>query len=201
MMRYFLAALSAALLLASPASAQKSWTGCGLTAIGGYSATKTEVNVASVLVLDGLGGDGPTYGIGAVCDYQTGSVVVGAFIDHTWSDADFNLRLSTLAFSAGIEQLTTVGARAGYDTGGALIYALAGYGWGDVGASLITLPDVSGWVVGGGIETRIGDQVTIGAEYRAYLFESESLAGGLASMETTHHTVTARLTWRPSLGN
>ncbi len=177
-----------------------SWSQFYLSAGGGYAFANNELSFSegpllSGLVdfgasLDGLGGQGGAFTLGAGYDHQLDSkFVLGAFVDYTWHDAETeaSLRLSLPPDSIrgrigfDIRDELSVGARLGYlVTPNALLFGTLGYSWIDVsdtvlsasggGDSLsLTLADngsFSGWFLGAGVEAKLTDSISLKAEYR-----------------------------------
>jgi outer membrane immunogenic protein len=152
-----------------------------------------------------MGNDGAFLSFNAGYDYQLNSrFVVGAFGDANYTNLgyDSNLKISNGIFSESetvhnnFENLLMVGGRIGYLTApDTLLFVSGGYanaGLSDTRLDLridSTLFDpanidgklhgkrLSGGFVGGGIETRINDSLSLKAEYRYVDFGSEVLSG------------------------
>ena len=191
--------LMAVVALAFSATASNAgWTGCKVGAFAGVSATHTEASLSTPLLpgssvdIDGLGTQGMNGGLAAGCDLQVGQFVVGAFGDYTFQDLDWTTGVTFAGtqiaeLRTGIEDMWAVGARAGYlATPTTLVYATAGYTEAkskDLGLSFLSTPvvswsvgDLSGWFVGGGIETMVWKQLSLAVEYRYSRFETERVA-------------------------
>lgn len=126
--------------------------------------------------------DGVEFGVHAGFDYQTtGGMVVGVVGDYTRS----KLRDSVSAFSTTPARYTmtrrlrdawTLRARAGYASGNTLFYGTGGIVYGNIRNSFSTSNTVNsftdngnengwGYVLGGGIEHRLGRNFSVGARY------------------------------------
>jgi len=178
-----------------------SWSQFYLSAGGGYAFANNELSFSEGPLisdfvdfnasLDGLGGQGGAFTLGAGYDHQLDSkFVLGAFIDYTWHDAETEASLSlsglgddTIRGRIGfdIRDELSVGARLGYlVTPNALVFGTVGYSWIDVSDTVLsasagdeslslTLADngsFSGWFLGAGVEAKLTDSISLKAEYR-----------------------------------
>lgn len=226
MKRFTLGAL-ALIAMAVPASAQ-SWTGCYIGGEAGYSSTKTDVDVpisngnqsVNLLSIDGIGTAGATGGGAVGCDYQIQRFVIGAFGDYLFHDQDFSASLlgGIAGVSYDVKNQWSVGGRAGVLlTDNVLAYGLVAYTQADTSdlkwnlgnqTGVISLDQLEGWTVGGGLETQIRGNWFVGAEYRYTKFDdiSTNLATfGNAKIdldtETEAHTglLTVKYKWGGSM--
>lgn len=118
----------------------------------------------------GLDGDGLTYGLRGGYDWDFGNWVLGAGIDHDWTDIE-------LGGGAGdLDSVTRLKLRAGADLGRTLIYATAGgaHARADVGGN--SLSD-NGWFAGIGADYLLTDQWTVGAEVLSHQFDDFDNSG------------------------
>jgi len=157
--------------------------------------------------IDGIGGEGGVFGITVGGDYQVSQrVVIGAFFNYDWSNiqSDASAFVTTPTGSGTalteleVEDMWSLGARIGYlpseDT---LWYVTAGYtevktsdvtfsgsitGLGSTSGVLASVPDFSGYFIGGGVETRLTKSISLKLEYRYTQLSSETvtLLPGLA---------------------
>lgn len=213
-------ALAVATILAVLAGAARAegvrWSGVYVGATLGYGSTTTKADaditgVGTILSVDGLGSSGHTMGLVVGADLQIDRLVIGAFADwtkhdQTWSASSPLLAPGNLA-SLDIESQWTFGGRAGITVGNSLLYGLIGYTRMqtsdiDVPPAALTLavPDLKGWVLGGGIDVALGNGLFLGAEYRFTRFDSVDVAivPGFASLnlDPETHEVKARLTYK-----
>ena len=185
-MKIILGALAAAsmaliggILISSPGKAAT--LGCSGVIMGGMAATKTDsaidtnmlsgttMNVANV---SGLGSNGSLIGLGVNCDWRLDSFVLGAFADYQWHNGqDVTANLGPAAITFGFDRQMTLGGRAGFMVSeSTLAYALLG--WTKLSSSGVSgivtadVPDFTGVVYGGGIETAISKHIKLGLEYR-----------------------------------
>ena len=178
-------------ILVSPARADN--LGCHITAMVGMTSTNTKTSVdaswgENFASVNGLGQTGTAEGLGAGCDWTVDRFVVGAFGDYVFHQSQFDGTAFGSSVSMKLTRQMTLGGRAGFlvgpADGGTLIYALAG--WTKLGTDGITgainvgVPDFTGIVLGGGIETPVSKHVKIGVEYRHVAFDPQTVA--LASM-------------------
>lgn len=130
---------------------------------------------------------------------QLGMFVVGAEVQGLWSDELYY----ALTPDAGLTQNWSVAAkgRAGvalgdllvYGTGGAVLAELSPAGTTSSGSKWQT-----GAVFGGGLEHRLGDNLSVRAEYlQTRLFDVESAVAGVGRSDNlTNHSVTLGLNYR-----
>lgn len=151
-----LCAIAAPFIIITNAKAD-SWSGCGPSLFGAYQAAVAE---------DVLGASGPGIGAGLACDVQRGQFVLGAAADYSFSRFNWNGNdIDAKGWSAT--------GRVGFEAApNALLYALAG--WTELtadgfGQSL----DLSGPVVGGGIEASLGHHWFLRTEYRYSMLTDE----------------------------
>lgn len=207
---------AASLLTVAPANADAPaprWTGCyvgvGLGMASSVHETGLDVGGATLLTIDGLGSSGVAVAGHVGCDLQLQQFVIGAFADYTWHDqtwqASSPLIGGTLA-SMSIDTQWTVGARAGVVMSNVLVYGLVGYTEVQVGAISVPLaatsfavPDMSGWVFGGGAEIALGNGLFLAGEYRYAMLDrvvAPITTGVGIGIETEMHTAMARLSYR-----
>lgn len=193
-------------MLATPALADEpkhSWSGFYMGLHGGIDMSSTEASVPGFLSIDGLSGNGHGYGVHIGYDHQFGMIVVGIGADYTWSDSDFNIT-SPLApatiIRAGIDESWSVYGRVGIDAGRVMPYVLAGYSEADASASIlgtnIGSTTLSGLMVGGGFEMRISGGITLGAEYRYTMFDTEKVIPDVIHLDTDRHEVRAKMSYK-----
>ena len=221
-----LATLFAALLMAAPALAADkppAWTGCHIAAHVGYSIAEHDTTLAvpgfAGVNLDSLSASGAGLGGGVGCDLRLSNapIVVGAWADWSWRDLEQSNTLTLGGFTAGtryaVEDAWAVGARAGVLINDAtLLYALAGYTEARTSSLTVTagggggsigMPDLSGWLVGGGLETQLGSGWALRAEYRYARYDGETVAlipGALnLDLDTSEHTARIGAIWRLSI--
>lgn len=185
-------ALLGGVLVSSPGKAQG--FGCQATIIGGMSSIKTDTGIdtnfggpitANVANVNGLGSRGSLVGLGAGCDWQVDRFVLGAFGDYVWhngNEVSANVILGAgLGITMGFDQQWTIGGRGGFMvTDTTLAYLLLGYtklsSSGISGIVTADVPDFTGVVLGGGIETTISKHIKLGLEYRHTAFDSQTVS-------------------------
>jgi opacity protein-like surface antigen len=185
-------ALIGGILISGPSKA--AGFGCQGTIIGGMAATKTDTAIdanlfgptANVANLNGLGSNGSLVGLGMGCDWQVDKFVLGAFGDYVWhngQESNINVTLfgPSLGATMGFDRQWTLGGRGGFMvTDTTLVYALLG--WTKLSSSGISgivsadVPDFTGVVLGGGIETTISKHIKLGFEYRHTAFDSQTVS-------------------------
>jgi outer membrane immunogenic protein len=211
---------TAAALALTASAAQASWTNCRVGGTAGMTATVTELTATSPFFpggsvgLDGFGTDGADIGVLAGCDLQVGDrFVVGAFADWVHRDHEFSITatdgVDSLKLATPFGNQWTIGARAGVlTTPTTLVYGLVGYTeaeGGDIGLSFngtsvgsVSLGDLKGWTVGGGVETEVLKNLVLGLEYRYQHFQTRELDLGIANVDfdTDAHSVRLNVAWR-----
>jgi outer membrane immunogenic protein len=105
--------------------------------------------------------DGGAFGLHAGYNHVSGALLLGVEGDYEWSDASY--KVSSVGFSTevDVEYFGSIRGRAGWLVSpNALLFATAGYSWSELHATVTFVgfgtqtktTDVSGAVVGGGIE-------------------------------------------------
>jgi outer membrane immunogenic protein len=145
---------------------------------------------------DGFGGEGGALTIGGGYDYQFApKIVAGLLIDYTMHGADTDLDLNignlvTANVGFGLDNELSVGGRLGYlVTPATLIYGSAGYsrielddarvgvniGPLSFGTRVASSGAIDGFFLGGGIETKITDNISLKLDYRYTNGDSEQI--------------------------
>lgn len=181
------------------------WTGFYVGVAGAAGAAVTEFSGGGDS-LDGIGGEGVRGEINAGYDYDFGSFVAGIMVDAHYGNGKSELNLDFGGPSIDIDAKADYGfdilARAGMKVNEAtLAYVLGGYSWQNfeveasatgVGSETIAEWDVNGFTIGGGLETAVTSNVTVGFEYRFTKFEDADLDLGGIDVDTSMQT--ARVT-------
>jgi outer membrane immunogenic protein len=196
--------------------AAPTWTGFYLGAGIGAGAVVHDTTAAGGLVnLDGFGGEGVFGTLTVGYDRQFGKWVGGVFLDYDFSNISTDFRFGNFSTSLDHDRSWSIGGRLGYLTSpSTLWYGMAGYtraSFDDIsiepGFSL-SVPDFSGYFVGAGVESRLGGNWSLRAEYRFTQLDSEQLSfrysgegesGSYPSgihLEPSMHTARAVLTYR-----
>lgn len=113
------------------------------------------------LSAEGGGADdsGGIYGVHAGYDYDFGKFVLGGEIEHQVTN-DYDLG------GIDVDNVTRLKLRGGYDTGPALIYATLGGARADTGVG-----DTDGRFAGLGMDYKVTETITLGAEYLVHEFD------------------------------
>ena len=181
------------------------WTGFYVGVAGAAGAAVTEFSGGGSS-FDGVGGEGVRGEINAGYDYDFGSFVAGVMVDAHYGNGKTELNIGFGGPSLNIDAKADYGfdilARAGMKVNeSTLAYALGGYSWQNfeieasaTGAGSETLAewDVDGFTIGGGLETALTSNVTVGFEYRYTQFEDADFDLGGVDVETSMQT--ARIT-------
>lgn len=213
MKRLFSLAAFVLLLGAPAAQANGPFTGCYLGAHVGASmannALSLDVAGTEFLKVDGLGSAGVSGGGTVGCDIQiTGPLVIGAWADYTKHSAEFVVSaMGTDVLTNAVDQQWSVGGRVGLAlTPATMAYALAGYThaeFGDVklmGASVLSVPGMDGYIVGGGIETALPmKNWYVDVRYTYSHFDKTSivdLGGASLNMQPDIHTARVGVSYK-----
>lgn len=181
------------------------WTGFYLGVAGAAGAAVTELSEGGGS-FDGIGGEGVRGEISAGYDHDFGSFVAGIMVDAHYGNGktefDLNFGGPSIGFDAKADYGFDVLARAGMKVNeSTLAYVLGGYSWQNfeadvsftgLGSATIAEWDVNGFTIGGGLETAVTSNVTVGFEYRYTQFEDADLDLDGLDVETSMQT--ARIT-------
>jgi outer membrane immunogenic protein len=188
--------------IASPAY---DWTGFY---VGGALGAGEVVHDISLLGgaadFNGIGGEGVFGEFNAGYDHDFGNFVAGVMVDGNVSGISTDLDVTGVGTVAsvkadyGFDVLGRIGMKVNPST---LAYVLGGYSWGHFEAEATGLGSYdwssSGFSVGGGLETAVSSNTTVGIEYRYSQFESEDFgSGGLLEVEPSFHTVRVGLKYK-----
>lgn len=198
-----------------------SWTGFYAGIGTGVSGLDGEINAYSPFFgsssNEGMGGGDFGGSIMVGYDHRVApSWLIGVFgaVDKTLQDSE--IEVSAFGSTVGtvqlpqMDELYTVAARAGYllasDT---LVYGLVGYSWLDMSdlhivsvgfpTDTLSIPSFGGVTVGGGVETLIGNNLSLRAEYRYAAMGEETLIStpiGTVTSEADVHTTRVFLNYR-----
>jgi outer membrane immunogenic protein len=168
---------------ASPAA---SWGGfyAGVTGGYGWGTLVREPTAGGPEVQNNTGG----WQLGAQAGYNVdmGGFVLGAEADLQWSTIGYTEDIPGIgSFTAGLDYFGTVRGRAGIGIGAVMPYITAGFAAGGGRASVTEPSNVVtsqsathlGWTVGGGLEAKATDNITIKAEYLYVDLGTQSYGG------------------------
>jgi outer membrane immunogenic protein len=160
---------------------------------------------------NGLGGEGVFGEAGIGYDHDFGNWVAGVMLDARYSGIATKIDIAPLGIDLeadyGFDVLARVGMKMNEST---LAYVLGGYSWqhfdlnASAGGPSISLIDwdSSGFSVGGGLETAVTDNVTVGLEYRYSQYADEDFSALLAAppgtfeVEPSFHTARIGLKYK-----
>ena len=128
-------------------------------------------------------GDGMIYGVHAGYDYDLGAFVVGAGVDHDFSDMAFTGNLA-------VDSVTRLKLRGGYDLGTGLIYATGG--WARAESSGVVAATDDGWFAGLGYEHILSPTMSVAGEYLHHAFDDFDGSG----VDVEANTMSARVSFR-----
>jgi outer membrane immunogenic protein len=174
------------------------WSGFYVGASIGAGEAVNDLLLGGVVDLNGITGDGLFGEINAGYDHDFGNFVAGLMVDGNYSGISAGLGAlgDHLKSDYGFDILGRVGMKVNPST---LAYVLGGYSWGhfkaeDGGDSIDW--SRSGYSVGGGLETAIATNTTLGIEYRYARFADKDFAGGAVNIEPSSHTVRVGLKYK-----
>ena len=159
--------------VAVPAPGQD-WTGPSVGLRLGYAGSRVSTPNGD------FDDNGVLYGLGAAYDFDFGSVVAGVGMS-----ADV---LNVAPAGIDVDGVARVGGRLGADLGDSLIYVTGGY------AKLFTdgAGDDDGYYAGIGSETRLGGNLTLGAEILYHEFEDFNGTGADVDAVTSNLSLNLR---------
>jgi outer membrane immunogenic protein len=163
--------------------AETSWTGFHVGLGVGAEAVNHELS-ARYFDFDGVSSTGVVGTVEVGYDRQFGNIVAGVFFNYDFGD-NVSTDLTLGPITAALKQTDswTAGGRLGYLVNpSTLAYALAGYTESTFELSVLGQSadeTLSGWTVGGGLETKLGGNWTLKGEYRFTEFDTLSLGRSL----------------------
>ncbi|GLS41652.1 membrane protein [Mesorhizobium tianshanense] len=165
------------------------WTGFYVGGAVGAGASVHQIDVPPAgLEFNGLGGEGVFGELNVGYDHDFGNWVAGVMVDARYSGMTSELKVPggsiNLDTDYGFDVLGRVGMKVNEST---LAYVLGGYSWQhfDLNASSpigdILDWDSSGFSVGGGLETAMSSNVTVGLEYRYSQFSEKDFSSEIGA--------------------
>ncbi len=172
---------------------QTIWTGFYLGVGGGGGAVNhdikgsiTQENLDPTFELNGLGGDGGFGTVEVGYDRQFGRFVAGVFFNYDFTNINTTASIGGFSASYDLDGLWSAGGRFGYLVNpSTLAYVLGAYSQAHFSVSpknpFIGDQTYSGLSVGGGLETQLGGNWFVKAEYRFTGLDTQTLfnKGGL----------------------
>lgn len=164
------------------------WTGFYIGGAGGAGASVHQIEIPPLLgaKFNGLGGEGVLGELNVGYDHDFGSWVAGVMVDARYSGMTSKLDLFgtsvNLDTDYGFDVLGRVGMKVNEST---LAYVLGGYSWqhfdlkGSAPIGDLLKWGSSGVSVGGGLETALSNNVTVGLEYRYSQFAKKDFSSEL----------------------
>jgi outer membrane immunogenic protein len=185
--------------IASPAY---DWTGfyIGASAGAGEVVQKVAESVGPFHIeTNGYGSDGVFGELDAGYDHDFGKFVAGIMVDGILPSFSSHDDLADLKMEYGFDILGRLGMKVNPST---LAYVLGGYSWAHFKSPALLAPistdwSSSGFSVGGGLETAVTTNTTLGIEYRYAQFGSEDFgSAGAFEIKPTSHTVRVGLKYK-----
>jgi outer membrane immunogenic protein len=179
---------------ASPPAPVFTWTGCYLGGNGGGGRAHNDWQPLAGLPLAPVRASGWFGGVQGGCDYQVSSFVFGVEGQFDWADTHGIALVTTpgggsaLQLSSKLDRFATATGRIGYAFDRVLLYAKGGAAWAhynhEVAQTIFPTPtvpvlaggqNVTGFVVGGGVEVAFLPNWSFKAEYNYFDFGTNSV--------------------------
>lgn len=186
--------------IASPAY---NWTGLYVGAALGAGEVVHDLSIfGGAADFNGIGGEGVFGELNAGYDHDFGNFVAGVMVDGNLSGISTDIKASgggsaSLKADYGFDILGRIGMKVNPST---LAYVLGGYSWGHFkleGGGDSYDWSSNGFSVGGGLETAITTNTTLGIEYRYAQFANEDFgSSGTFEDEPSFHTVRVGLKYK-----
>ena len=154
-------AITAFFAVAPAATFAQDWSG----AYAGFQIGGSQIDVDGAG--PGVDGDGPSYGLFAGLNMQSGNIVYGAEIDYDTTEYDID------EASVEVDSTTRIKGRIGTEVGGGLAYGTAGAVW----ATSPELGDGNGYLFGFGYDLAVTTNMTVGAEVLQHEFDDYNDTG------------------------
>lgn len=188
-----------------------SWTGFYVGINGGYGWSR--FSGTGTFGSDTANAKGWLGGGTVGFNYQIGSFVVGAEGDFDWANVKYTTPLFAGTLTLKNDYFITAAARLGYAFDRTLLYGKVGGAWtrdkwdgnDGTGGTATATSNRTGWMVGGGVEYAVWQNLSAKLEYNYLMFGSVTpsfaTAGGLAVVGTSSvslktHIVKAGLNYR-----
>jgi outer membrane immunogenic protein len=183
-----------------PPCCAPAWTGFYVGVGIGAGAVVHDLSVGP-FSFDGIGGEGIFGTVTIGYDKQISSrLVAGLFVDYDFSGIATELSAPGFSGSADHNYSWAIGARLGFlSSPTTLWYGTAGYTEAEfeIDSTLgsVSIPDMRGYFLGGGVESQLGGGWAMRGEYRFSQFDSETIAG-FVDVEPSMHTARLSLTYK-----
>ena len=174
------------------------WTGFYAGGALGAGTVVHDLTLFGAAELNGIGGEGVFGELNVGYDHDFGSWVAGVLVDGRYSGIKSKLDLGGGSITGnpdyGFDVLARVGAKVNEST---LAYVIGGYSWQHFQLSASPGGDIfdrgaSGFSVGGGLETAVSSNVTVGLEYRYSQYQKTDFGSG-GILEDTPSFQTVRI--------
>ncbi len=181
------------------------WNGlyAGFYGGGGAIVDELKTPLAGGATFNGVGGEGALGGVMAGYNHQINNIVLGLQGEVGYNDLATELNIPAgPSVKARQGLVAALSARAGVlVTPDTLAYIIGGYSHSDYKFTSNFISSqketYNGFHVGGGLETKIGSNVTLRAEYRYTGYGSEDWGtGGVIKVSPSSHTGTVGLAWQ-----
>jgi len=181
-----------------PAAKKHNFSGVSVELGAGITSSTAEVGPVGGPTFLNIG-DSAWYGhVGLGYDWQNGPLVLGIHGRAAMSDINYSV-FGTKAGDTEVEYMLL--GRVGWvprPNGDWMLYLLGGYKWADI--DLVsglggTDPSKNSWVLGGGVELMLTDNVFAGVELLADVAPQDDTISGI-NVETTDYTGVARIGYR-----
>lgn len=202
---------------ASFAAPSYDWTGFYAGGALGAGSVVHDLSInpgGGIIDVNGIGGEGVFGEANVGYDHDFGTWVAGVMLDARYSGISTDINAAVLGIDGkaeadyGFDVLARTGMKVNQST---LAYVLGGYSWQhfDVNAAIGGAPSTSlidwgssGFSLGGGLETAVTDNVTVGLEYRHTQFADKDFSAQLGAppgtvvVEPSFHTARLGLKYK-----
>ena len=194
-------AVALVLSLVTPAAADNDeWSGGYIGLSLGYADANDAWDLGSAPTDPVLSPEGASFGAYAGYTENLGGLVLGLEADITVPDLSDNAECTVIIdCTFDVQALSSLRARAGIAVGSIQIYSTGGLAFGFIQADSTELggssasKSLSGWTLGGGIETQMSDSVRFGVEYRHSDYGNTGIDIGIPAGDINLETNEVRL--------
>ena len=163
--------------------------------VGGGSIThELSVPAFGNINFDGLGGEGFLGTVGIGYDKQRDNLIFGVFADFDFTSIESELSAFGASVDLPVDYVINVGLRIGFETTpDTMLFVSGGYShlsMGDLefgGATIFEPGDFDGFFIGGGMESRLSQNLFGRVEYRYSDYGGNDYFGGILEIEPSTH--------------
>lgn len=190
----------------APFNPRFNWTGGYIGAQLGYGWADTDASATAPAQTFGYDSNGVVGGLHAGYNFQNQTFVYGVEADIDFADLDGSGLGSagTLTHQTEVNWIGSLRARLGFAADRTLFYVTGGWAFGEVDVSVTGAAAGSdsetrnGWILGGGVEQAVTNNITARLEYRYVDLGDESFSNTLLSesSDVTVQSLRAGVSWK-----